>query len=174
MSENDQNDNPVEEPEGPPGLGLLYQQFLAQLQRFGTSENVQAASDYVRGMEDWNRNLPRFGYDEDKMEGSLGRERPEPALAIRYVAGPSFTIIIVQGPGFVSELIPLVEAAAPPPAGVVEFGHPVPGWHREAYWTGRSTVPAGHVAEKDGKQFQMIELGQLGTLFYRRIWELRF
>ena len=171
MPEEINTEEPIE-PEIPADIGLIYQRFLEQLQRFQTSVNVRNASIYIQAMANWNRNLPQFGYDEGKMEEAHGRERPEPALAVRYFGRPDFVVIRVEGPGLVSELIDIVGPPEPPPEGVVEFGHPVPGWHAEAYWVGNSTVPAGDRATKDRKVFELIELGQFGTLFFRRMWVL--
>ncbi len=160
------------EPEAPPDLGILWRSFLVQLRTLEDHKNLSAASVYRRAMRDWNLNLPRFNYDEGRMMAAFGKNRPVPSLAVHWTGLPNFTVIYTEGPEAVSTVITLAARPAPPPEGVIEFGPRINFWHTEAYWTGESTVPAGHETTMDGKQFVMVVLGQLGSMFYSQIWEL--
>ena len=175
MTENDQNDNPVEEPEAPPfdiddipgsifDPNAVRASAIRQLQEMEDRHNYSRLTHFARAVSDWERNF--LGQPNLRQR----RPIPQPPLKLHYHYVEADEPQVVEGPDFVAQ--PYVPPGPPPPLpdGIVAFGLDSDDGTGSYYVGPTNTVQPGTHAFKDGKEYVFVVIGRLGTLVYRKMW----
>jgi len=137
---------------------------VRQLKEMEDRHNFNRRQSYLLAVDNWKRNAARLAALQQPVPAV-----PQPPLAVHYRYLDDGEPQVTEGPDFVAP--PYTPPAEPPkPSGIVEFGPALEDGCGGFLAGPNTTVPAGTLAAKDGKQYILVVIGRPGSINYRRHW----